>query len=290
MKTPQFEELAVRWRDKADFYIVFTREAHPKARNAKPLGQAATTLWKEDENGDHAVTFAEWGGPRDMFDPFDLNKDDVVQAHELLAARKIEQFEAIEEPTTIEERRTLAQRFRDEVPGEIPVLIDELDNRTTAAYGGMPNSLFVIKPDGTLSHAFEWASMREADRALAEVFGQSPPPVEGHPPNWTTIGAQLEKAATAGHPVLLQFTAPGCTACEVMERETLADPSVQTPLAGYERVTLGVEHDDAWALFEALDLSATPAFVIVAPETRTVTRKSQGVVAPSKFLEFLAGA
>lgn len=290
MKTPQFEELAVRWRDKADFYIVYTREAHPKARNAGMLGHAANTLWAEDDNGDHSVTFAEWGGPRDMFDPFDLNKDDVVQAHELLAARKIEQFEAIEEPTTAEQRKALAVRFREEVPGEIPVLLDELDNRTTKAYGGMPNSLFVIKPDGTLSHAFEWASVREAERALAEVFGQTPPPAEGRPPNWTAIEAQLAKAEAAGHPVLLQFTAPGCTACEAMESGTLADPSVQTPLAGYERVTLGVERDDAWALFEALDLSGTPAFVIVAPSTRTVTRKSQGVVDPTKFLEFLTGA
>jgi hypothetical protein len=290
MKTPQFEELAVRWRDKADFYIVFTREAHPKARNSKPLGHAAKTLWAEDDNGDHSVTFAEWGGPRDMFDPFDLNKDDVVHAHELLAARKIDQFEAIEEPTTAEERKALAVRFREEVPGDIPVLLDELDNRTTKAYGGMPNSLFVIKPDGTLSHAFEWASVREADRALAEVFGQSPPPVEGRPPNWGTIEAELAKAEAAGHSVLLQFTAPGCTACEVMDRETLADPTIQTSLASYERVTLGVERDDAWALFEALDLSATPAFVIVAPSTREVTRKSQGVVDPAAFSKFLAGS
>ena len=290
MKTPQFEELAVRWRDKADFYIVFTREAHPNARNAGPLGHAANTLWKEDDNGDHSVTFAEWGGPRDMFDPFDLNKDDVVQAHELLAARKINQFESVVEPTTAEERRALAIKFREEVPGEIPVLLDELDNRTTKAYGGMPNSLFVIKPDGTLSHAFEWASVREAERSLAEVFGETPPEVEGRPPNWDTIATQLAKAEADGHSVLLQFTAPGCSACEVMERETLTDAAVQTPLAGYERVTLSVEHDDAWALFEALDLSATPAFVIVAPTTKSVTRQSQGVVDATKFLEFLAGA
>lgn len=280
----------MRWRNEADFYIVFTREAHPQARNAGSLGRAADTLWAEDENGDHAVTFAEWGGPRDMFDPFDLNKDDVVQAHELLAARKIEQFEAVEEPTTAEQRRALALRFRAEVPGEIPVLLDELDNRATEAYGGMPNSMFVIAPDGTLSHAFEWASVREAERALAELFGRSPPPVEGPPPDFGPIDAALAKAEAAGHPVLLQFTAPGCTACEVMERETLADPDVKAPLAGFEHVALGVERDDAWGLFEALDLSATPAFVIVAPSTRTVVRTAQGVMDPAVFSKFLFGA
>jgi hypothetical protein len=242
----------------------------------------------KDADGDYAVTFAEWGGPREMFDPFDLDKDGIVRSHELLAARKITQFEAIEESTTAEQRRALALRFREEVPGDIPVLLDEIDNRTSNAYGGMPNSLFVIAPDGALSHAFEWASVREAERALAELFGEPPPIVASRPPDWSVIATALAKAEAAGHGVLVQFTAPSCGACEVMERETLADPRVADPLAGYERVTLGVEQDEAWALFEALDLSATPAFVLVAPSTKTVTRQTQGVVKVDAFLEFLA--
>jgi hypothetical protein len=74
----------------------------------------------------------------------------------------------------------------------------------------------------------------------------------------------------------------------VMQSTTLADPQVSGPLAGYERVTLGVERDDAWALFDALDLSATPAFVIVSPTTKTVTARTQGVVEVGAFAEFLA--
>lgn len=280
----------MRWQDKADFYFVFTREAHAKARGAERLGKAADMLAAKDADGDYAVSFAEWGGPREMFDPFDLDKDGIVHSHELLAARKITQFDAIEEPATAEQRRALALRFREEVPGNIPVLLDELDNRTTNAYGGMPNSLFVIGPDGAISHAFEWASVRETERALAELFGESPNPsiIASRPPDWSVIAAQLGKAEAAGHGVLLQFTAPGCGACEVMERETLADPRLAGPLASYERVTLGVERDDAWALFEALDLSATPAFVLVAPATKTVTRQTQGVVAVEQFRDFLA--
>lgn len=283
----------MRWQDKADFYFVFTREAHAKARGADRLGQAADMLAAKDADGDYVVTFAEWGGPREMFDPFDLDNDGSVRAHELLAARKIPQFESIEEPTTAEQRRTLALRFREEVPGDIPVLLDELDNRSSIAYGGMPNSLFVIAPDGTLSHAFEWASVREAERALAVLFGELPEvrqtePSGDVPPNWSVIASELGKAEAAGHELLLQFTAPGCGACEVMERETLADPRIAGPLASYERVTLGVEQDDAWALFEALDLSGTPAFVLVAPATKTVTRRTQGVVTVEQFLKFLA--
>jgi thiol-disulfide isomerase/thioredoxin len=288
MKTPQFEELAVRWRDKADFYFVFTREAHANARGAERLGQAANMLAGKDADGDYVVTFAEWGGPREMFDPFDLDKDGSVRSHELLAARKITQFEEIQESTTAEQRRALALRFREEVPGHIPVLLDELVNRTSNAYGGMPNSLFVIAPTGAISHAFEWASVREAERALAELLGEAPPITATQPPDWSVLATELGKAEAAGHGVLVQFTAPGCGACEVMERETLSDPRLASSLAGYERVTLGVERDEAWALFEALDLSATPAFVLVAPSTKTVTRQTQGVVGVEQFLEFLA--
>jgi hypothetical protein len=287
MKTPRFEELAVRWRDKADFYIVFTREAHAKAKGAFPLGQVADRLIEQDADGDNAVTLAEYHGPRDMFDPFDLDKDGVVHAHELLAARKITQFEAIEDPTTAAERQALAQRFRDEVPGEIPVLLDELDNRTSEAYGGAPNSMFVIAPNGTVSHKFMWASTRDAELSLAELFGETPPAIEQPPVNWAVIDTELLAAEQADHSVLLQFTAPGCGACAAMDAKTLADPQIATRLQAYHRVTLGVERDDAWALFEALELSATPAFVLVSPKTRTVVGKSQGFIDSEQFGQFL---
>jgi hypothetical protein len=288
MKTPRFEEMAVRWRDKVDFYIVFTREAHANARNAEPLGQAADQLMAQDADGDNAVTRAEFKGPFEMFEPFDLDKDGVVRSHELLAARKITQFDAIEEATTSAERLALARRFRDEVPGDIPVLIDEIDNRTSEAYGGAPNSMFVIAPNGTISHEFEWASTRDAEQALAELFGEEPQVVEPRVVDWTVIGPELAAASEADERVLLQFTAPGCSACARMEAETLADPRIEVSSSGYRRVKLGVEHDDAWALFEALDLSATPAFVRVHPTTRTVIRKTQGFADVEQFLEFLA--
>jgi hypothetical protein len=89
MKTPRFEEMAVRWRDNADFYIVFTREAHARAEGAEPLAQVADRLMAQDGHGDNAVTLAEYRGPIEMFEPFDLDKDGVVRAPELLAARKI---------------------------------------------------------------------------------------------------------------------------------------------------------------------------------------------------------
>ncbi|MFV8753776.1 thioredoxin family protein [Nannocystaceae bacterium ST9] len=287
MKTPRFEEMAIRWRDKADFYIVFTREAHAKARGAEPLGQAADQLMAQDVDGDNAVSLAEYQGPMEMFVPFDIDADGVVRSHELLAARKIVQFDAIEDPTTAEARLALARRFRDEVPGDIPVLIDEIDNRTSVAYGGAPNSMFVIAPDGTISHEFFWASTRDAERALAELFGEELPPAEPRVVDWAAIEPELAAAREADRNVLLQFTAPGCGACAAMEAETLVDPRIDARLGEYRHVTLGVERDDAWGLFEALELDATPAFVIVDPATRAVLGETQGFTDADRFLGFL---
>ncbi len=282
----------MRWRDKADFYIVFTREAHANARGAERLGQAADQLIAQDADGDNAVSLAEFKGPIEMFEPFDIDNDGVVRSHELLAARKISQFDAIEEPTTAEQRLALARRFRAEVPGAIPVLLDELDNRTSDAYGGAPNSMFVIAPDGTISHEFDWASTRDAEQALTDLFGQdlakAKPETEPQI-DWTLIETELAAARAANHEVLLQFTAPGCGACAAMESKTLADPQVGAGVRGYQHVTLGVERDDAWGLFEALELDATPAFVILDPATLEVLRVSQGFSEREQFLGFLAG-
>ena len=289
MKTPRFEEMARRWADDVDVYIVFSREAHARARGAAPLGEAADQLMSRDADGDNAVTLAEFGGPKEMFEPFDVDGDGVVRSHELLAARKIVQFADVDAPTTMAERRALARRFRDEVPGAVPVLIDELDNRAKRAYAAGPNSLHIIAPGGELSHVFDWASEREAEAALADLIGKRPAPLADAPVDWGPIDTDLEDAKASGRALLVQFTAPGCKACATMKSTTLVDPSVADGLAGYSRTVLSIEDDAVWALFEALDLAATPSFVIVDPQTRVVRSRSQGLSSPAEFAVFLAG-
>src|SRR5688500_12671465 len=101
MKTPRFEELASRWKGKAEVYFVFSEEAHPHAKASGKLNMFATQLATLDADGDEAVSVAEFGvmkAPRFMFDACDLDRDGVVRSHELLAARRIDQFETIDEP------------------------------------------------------------------------------------------------------------------------------------------------------------------------------------------------
>jgi thiol:disulfide interchange protein len=91
----------------------------------------------------------------------------------------------------------------------------------------------------------------------------------------------------AGKPLLVDFTAPGCEACARMDATTLADADVARAMAGYQVARLGVEHDDAWKLFEELDLGATPAFVVVDEHGAIVDRR-QGYQDRDAMLRFLA--
>src|SRR5262245_57448580 len=135
MKAPRFEELAARWQGRAEIYFVFSEEAHPRAQSAARLSQFADRMQSLDRDHDGAITLAEYSvmgamGPRSMFDAFDVDHDGVVQAHELLAARRVAQFAQVDEARTLDQRVALARGFRREVPGAIRVLIDPIDNPT----------------------------------------------------------------------------------------------------------------------------------------------------------------
>ena len=82
-------------------------------------------------------------------------------------------------------------------------------------------------------------------------------------------------AARLGKPVLVELVAPGCEACRRMD-ETLADADVRRALGAFEVVRLSVDQDPAWRLLEDLELAATPAFAIVAPDG-TIGERRQGV-------------
>jgi thiol-disulfide isomerase/thioredoxin len=287
MKTPRFEALAKKWQGRASFLFVYSGEAHPKAASSEPLNQFADRLAAMDTDGDHAVSLAEYRGPRFMFDAFDLDGDGVVRSHELLAARRIDQFRGFAAPTSFTERAEAAARFRREVPGEIPLLVDELDDRTAKAFGGLPNSAFVFARGGRLATKMAWADAHAVDVALSELLGAppSPPPPA---PTGPLLGEALGAARRAGRPLLLHFTAPGCPACRTMAG-ALASPAVSQSLAAVHHVTLSVDEDAAWALFESLGLSATPGFVLFGADGK-VRARAQGLQDPAAFQRFLRGS
>jgi thiol:disulfide interchange protein len=134
----------------------------------------------------------------------------------------------------------------------------------------------------------EWASVREVEAALVRATGrEAVTPVVG--PDLDVLAPQIQAARRSGKPVLVQFTAPGCAACKAMHDQTLPDPEVRRMLGGFEHVSLGVEHDAHWSLFEAFDLATTPAFVVLAADG-TVQTRVQGLLSPSELLAALRPA
>lgn len=282
MKTPRFEELARRWEGKATVLFVYTAEAHPRAASSARLNGFADKVRALDADGDGAVSVAEYGGlgPRYMFDAFDVDRDGIVRSHEIIAARRIDQYADVEAPRTLGERIELARRFRAEVPGKIRVLIDPMTNPTAKAYGELPNFAYVIAADGRVAFKQGWAAARDVERELARLTGASPAAPAA--PDLSLLAA----ARRSGKPVLVELVAPGCEACRRMD-ETLADPEVRRALAAFEVVRLGVEQDPAWRLLEDLELAATPSFAIVGPDGAILDRR-QGVQPRDAFLAFLA--
>ena len=78
---------------------------------------------------------------------------------------------SIEQPKTLEARRSLAQTARDNLKITTPILIDTIDNTTATAYGAAANSAYVIDRDGTLLARQEWFDptgiRRVIDQAVA---------------------------------------------------------------------------------------------------------------------------
>lgn len=282
MKTPRFEELAKRYAGTAEVYFVFSEEAHPRAAANDRLNGFANQVAKLDRDGDGAVTLAEYGsfGPRFMFDAFDVDHDGVIHSHELLTARRIDQFRTVDEAKTYDERVKLAKRFRNEVPGSIRVLIDPIDNPTAKVYGELPNSAYVVERGGKVALKIAWAAVGDVDRKLAQLTGA--PSRSTTPPDLSPIADAMR---TATKPVLVELVAPGCDACTRMGTTTLVDPDVKAGMARFEVVQLGVEQDPAWRMFESLDLASTPAFLVV--ENGAVRRTIQGYQDRDKFLAFL---
>lgn len=282
--------MAQRWQVSAQFYIVYTREAHPKGGELAPYKLMTEMMRRADTDGDNVTTRAEFKGPSDGFEPLDINNDGVIKRHELLASHRVQQFAEVDRPTNLDERMALARRFRAEIPGRIPVVVDDMKHSVRTAYRAMDNSAFIIGTDGRITHRFKWAYVPDIDAALAKMLGTQVPTPALPKPNWQALAADLERARVNKKPVLIKFTTPGCLACQTMAQGTLADESVQASMNRFEVVEASLESDPNWGLFEALGFSGTPAFVVVdAGEAAPAVRgKLQGAQEKADFLSFLS--
>ena len=70
-------------------------------------------------------------------------------------------FADVEQPETAEERKELALKTCDELHIATKVVLDDMANTVRKAYGGLPNSAYIIDRGGTIIHKEPWAKPSE---------------------------------------------------------------------------------------------------------------------------------
>ena len=80
-------------------------------------------------------------------------------------------FQDIDQPVTMEERLELASRCRSELGLERLIVVDRMDNRVREAYGGLPNSAYIIKTGGEIVHKEAWGKAGGWPAVLDKLLG-----------------------------------------------------------------------------------------------------------------------
>lgn len=80
-------------------------------------------------------------------------------------------FLDIDDPETYEERRALASRLVAEAEVPFPVLVDEVPREVSAEYGGAPNMVYLVDPEGRIAYRALWTDAEELERVLREEVG-----------------------------------------------------------------------------------------------------------------------
>jgi hypothetical protein len=66
-------------------------------------------------------------------------------------------FQEIDQPVEMDERLELASRCRTELGLDRTIVVDRMDNGVREAYGGLPNSAYIVKPGGEIVFKEAWA-------------------------------------------------------------------------------------------------------------------------------------
>lgn len=75
-------------------------------------------------------------------------------------------FATIDQHTDYEERCELARRLSEDEAVSMPVLVDRFPRDVTAAYGGAPNMVYVVGPDGDVVYHSLWTDTPDVERFL----------------------------------------------------------------------------------------------------------------------------
>lgn len=76
------------------------------------------------------------------------------------------QFLDVDDPETDEERLSLAERLTREEDVPMTVLVDDVPRNVSATYGGAPNMVYVVDPDGQIAYTSLWTDAGALDAFL----------------------------------------------------------------------------------------------------------------------------
>jgi thioredoxin-related protein len=79
-------------------------------------------------------------------------------------------FADVQQPTTYGERCRLAGDTRQELKARIPLIIDEMNNATRAAYGNLPNCAYLIGTDGRVFFKQAWTNATTLEPAITSLL------------------------------------------------------------------------------------------------------------------------
>ncbi|AKD54710.1 deiodinase-like protein [Spirosoma radiotolerans] len=127
---PDINALTVRYKDRANVYLVYTIDAHPS----------------------------------DVVSPYSKNN-----RIEIAPANTRDQVEA-SQPKTYSERKLLARKWQQRNNLLAPVLVDNPTNDFWLAFGQAPNMAFLINPDGTVYYKQVWFKFVDLNESLKGWF------------------------------------------------------------------------------------------------------------------------
>jgi hypothetical protein len=79
-------------------------------------------------------------------------------------------FRNIHQPQNMEERLKLAYRLREEKKMQMPILVDEVPRKVSKLYGGLPNMIYIIDPEGKVAYYNRWTDVKEIVAFLRKVL------------------------------------------------------------------------------------------------------------------------
>lgn len=68
------------------------------------------------------------------------------------------QFLSIDDPATFEAQKQLADRLATEEDVPMTILLDDVPRNVSATYGGAPNMLYIVSPDGEIAFKSLWTN------------------------------------------------------------------------------------------------------------------------------------